>query len=170
MARCHPRSGRGRPSLRLRLEQPSLRRRQPLRSGRPPVERNRASRISGQVRLLRPRALPRAGQSGYSTPAGVVVAGWLANLNSYRAGRVYRPETPVPCLRLGCDRARHRCSPRARREPCGRDHRPRARAAPLLVDYSANGSPYIAAAYAALATERPTWIHGTIAGAGAAAA
>ena len=48
---------------------------------------------------------------------------------------------------------------------------------PMLVDYSANGSPYIAvaagalaAAYAALATERPAWMRGALAGAGAAAA
>lgn len=48
---------------------------------------------------------------------------------------------------------------------------------PMLVDYSANGSPYIAVAagalaatYAALATERSAWARGALAGAGAAAA
>ena len=48
---------------------------------------------------------------------------------------------------------------------------------PMLIDYSANGSPYIAVAagalaatYAALATTRPAWARGALAGAGSAAA
>jgi hypothetical protein len=48
---------------------------------------------------------------------------------------------------------------------------------PMLVDYSANGSPYIAVAagalavtYAVLATTRPSWVRGALAGAGAAVA